>query len=207
MTNIHYFYDPMCGWCYGATSLIKAIVENPSVNLILHPGGMMEKSILPQHFKEHIIKADPRIAALTGVKFGENYLNRLRSSEPFIIDSFLPIKAILVAESLGGSSFEVLKAIQNAHYVQGLDVYKLEVLQSIVAESGIDLDKWLSAMSSENSDDLLEQAIATSHGLMRKLNISGYPTLIAESNGALVKLPHEQYYNKTNDWNTYLTSL
>lgn len=207
MTNIHYFYDPMCGWCYGATSLIKAIAEHPSMNLILHPGGMMEKSTLPQHFKEHIIKADPRIAALTGVKFGENYLNRLRSSEEFIIDSFLPIKVILVAESMGGNGFEVLKAIQHAHYVQGLEVYKLEVLQRIVAESGIDQEKWLASMSSESSDDLLEQAIATSHGLMRKLNISGYPTLIAESNGALVKLPHEQYYNKANEWKTFLTSL
>lgn len=55
MTNIHYFYDPMCGWCYGATSLVQAIEENPSMKLIYHPGGMIKKSSLSRQFKQHIM--------------------------------------------------------------------------------------------------------------------------------------------------------
>ncbi|MGU3847546.1 DsbA family protein, partial [Vibrio diabolicus] len=24
MVTVHYFFDPMCGWCYGASPLIEA---------------------------------------------------------------------------------------------------------------------------------------------------------------------------------------
>lgn len=207
MTNIHYFYDPMCGWCYGATSLIETIEQNPQFNLVFHPGGMMEKSVLPEQFKQHIIKADPRISALTGARFGDDYIRRLQSSEDFVIDSFLPIKAILVADSLGANSFNMLKAIQHAHYVEGRELHKIEQLGKIVSQMGVDIDEWSQAMASDVSQNMLDRNIQQSHELMRKLNISGYPTLIAETNGSLSKLPHEQYYGRKSEWDKYLTSL
>ncbi len=207
MTNVHYFYDPMCGWCYGATQLIEAIEENPAFNLIFHPGGMMEKRILPEQFKQHIIKADPRIAALTGANFGDDYLRRLQSSDDFIIDSFLPIKAILVADSLGANSFKILKSIQRAHYVEGRKVYQLEALTKLISQFDLDMEKWKELMSSDISNEMLRQNIENSHNLMRELNISGYPTLIAEVDSKLVKLPHEQYYGRVNQWKEYLTTI
>ncbi|EOD5239980.1 DsbA family protein, partial [Vibrio parahaemolyticus] len=26
MVTVHYFFDPMCGWCYGASPLIEALM-------------------------------------------------------------------------------------------------------------------------------------------------------------------------------------
>lgn len=207
MTNIHYFYDPMCGWCYGATALIQAIEENPSMKIIFHPGGMIEKRSISEQFKQHIMNADPRIAALTGVEFGESYISRLRDSEHFIVDSYLPIKAILIAESLGVSSFRALKAIQHAHYVQGVEVYKLEELQNIMSQFDIDITVWLELMVADSSHTLLEDNISHCHSLMQTLSVSGYPTLIAEHEGSLVKLPHEQYYGRLNEWKNLLTTI
>ncbi len=207
MTNIHYFYDPMCGWCYGATSLIEAIEQNPNFNLVFHPGGMIEKSVLSEQFRQHIIRADPRISALTGAHFGDDYIRRLQSNEDFIIDSFLPIKTILVAGSLGASSVKILKAIQHAHYVEGRSLHKIEELEKIITQSGVDVDKWSQAMASDVSEDMLEQNVQQSHELMRKLNISGYPTLIAETDGSLLKLAHEQYYGRASEWDKYLMSI
>lgn len=207
MTNIHYFYDPMCGWCYGATSLVQAIEENPSMKLIYHPGGMIEKSSLSRQFKQHIMTADPRIAALTGVEFGESYITRLRDNKEFIVDSYLPTKAILVAESLGVSCFKALKAIQHAHYVQGLEVYKLEELQNILSQFNIDMSVWLELMNSDSSNTLLEENIVHSHSLMQTLAVSGYPTIIAEHEGSLVKLPHEQYYGNLSGWKNLLEKV
>ncbi|WP_417884337.1 DsbA family protein [Vibrio rumoiensis] len=207
MTNIHYFYDPMCGWCYGATPLIQAIEENPNLNLIVHPGGMIEKGVIPEHFKRHILNADPRIAELTGAKFGDAYVQRLKGDQEFILDSFLPIKAILVAETLGERSFNMLKSIQLAHYVKGTEVYKLSELEALISSIGLDASKWLDIMLSEESEHMLTQTLQNSHDFMRKLNISGYPTLIVESNNSFIKLPHEQYYSRQNDWVKYLTSI
>lgn len=207
MTNIHYFYDPMCGWCYGASSLIEAIEENSDLNLIFHPGGMIEKCALSEHFKQHILAADPRIATLTGVKFGENYTTRLKSSDEFIVDSMQTTKAILSAQQLGVSSYKMLKAIQQAHYVQGLEVYKLEELHKLIQQFDIDDSKWLELMNSEETERLLDETINQSHLLMRELHVSGYPTLIAEREDSLMKLPHEQHYSRINDWKSYLTSI
>ncbi|MGB5123519.1 MAG: DsbA family protein, partial [Vibrio fluvialis] len=50
MVTAHYIFDPMCGWCYGATALMQALAAHPEVNLVMHPGGMMTRSALSDDF-------------------------------------------------------------------------------------------------------------------------------------------------------------
>ncbi|MCH5052383.1 hypothetical protein [Pectobacterium aquaticum] len=35
-----YLFDPLCGWCYGATATISKLHENPDVNVELLPTGL-----------------------------------------------------------------------------------------------------------------------------------------------------------------------
>ncbi len=39
--TLHYIFDPLCGWCYGAAPLIEAARAIPGLDIALHGGGMM----------------------------------------------------------------------------------------------------------------------------------------------------------------------
>ncbi|MEI8633959.1 hypothetical protein P4S72_21550 [Vibrio sp. PP-XX7] len=119
MVKVHYFFDPMCGWCYGATTLVEIIEKLTPFELIYHPGGMIAKQAIASSFRQHILHSDTLIAAQTGAIFGDAYKARLNSTEPFVIDSYLPIRAILVGEEMGITPVITLKAIQQAHYQLG----------------------------------------------------------------------------------------
>ena len=87
MNKIHYFYDPMCGWCYGATALISALNNFATENnwqVVMHPGGMIARRPIENGFRQHILSADEHIASLTKAEFGENYRARVASRQPLV---------------------------------------------------------------------------------------------------------------------------
>ena len=38
--TLHYLFDPLCGWCYGAAPVLSALQGQPSVNVELLPTGL-----------------------------------------------------------------------------------------------------------------------------------------------------------------------
>ncbi len=50
MVKVHYFYDPMCGWCYGATALLETLLASDNLELIYHPGGMINRQTISPSF-------------------------------------------------------------------------------------------------------------------------------------------------------------
>lgn len=205
MIKVHYFFDPMCGWCYGATPLIEALLNTQQFELIYHPGGMIGKREIDPSFRQHILTHDAKIASETGAHFGEDYKAIVNSSDPFILDSFLPTRSIIAAEEMGIEPMTMLKAIQQAHYQQGEPVYTAEILEQIAASLQIDVQKWQEKMS--RAEKSTQIRIQESHALMGELQVGGYPTLIAEINDQLIRLPHSLYYKKVSEWEKYLSTL
>jgi putative protein-disulfide isomerase len=37
---LHYIYDPLCGWCYGAEPLVFAASKVDGLALSMHAGGL-----------------------------------------------------------------------------------------------------------------------------------------------------------------------
>ncbi|OEF29072.1 DsbA family protein [Vibrio rumoiensis] len=202
MVTIHYFYDPMCGWCYGATALIESIVSSNKFKLLLHPGGMLPGKTIAPSFRQHILNSDQRIQKLTGTHFGKDYVTRVMSNEELILDSYLPTRAILVGESLGLKPFEMLKAIQKAHYIEGKPVNTLSSLEELAVQLGLDQQLWQEKM--QTGEALEDDAISISHQLMTRLNVQGYPTLMIEDKGQFKKIPHTEFYGREEQWKTFL---
>lgn len=205
MVTIHYFYDPMCGWCYGATPLIEAIVRNHQFKLMLHPGGMLAAKAIEASFRQHIVSSDQRISDITGAQFGQDYIERVRSHEALVLDSYLPTRAVLTGESLGLPPFVMLKAIQQAHYMEGRRVNELETLEALALQLKLDPTLWRQKMQAMEGAEIA--AIEQSQQRMNQLNIQGYPTLILEQNGQLMRLPHTEFYGRLEQWETWLAGL
>lgn len=205
MVKVHYFFDPMCGWCYGATSLIGILAEMTEFEIHYHPGGMIPKRAIDPSFRQHILQADSQIATMTKAHFSDAYKARVANSGEFVLDSYLPTQAFLVGIEMGIEPHIMLKAIQEAHYQEGKELDKSEELQALAITLGINETTWKTKMV--DSKALMMEKIKESHTLMSQMQVSGYPTLIIEQDGRLQRLSHSSYYGKPTEWKTYLTSL
>ncbi|EKO3780830.1 DsbA family protein [Vibrio metschnikovii] len=206
MVKVHYFFDPMCGWCFGASPLLETLAEMPIITLKLHPGGMLPRSELAAEFRAHILEADQQISLVTGQVFGEAYRSRIASKQPLIVDSYLTAQAIIAAEELQGLGLAMLKKIQQAHYQQGLTVAEPEVLAQLASQLGIEHDKWHNAMQQAKSD--LPATIANSQQLMAQYQLRGFPSMMIElANGQWRSVQPSDYYGKPEAWQAFWQSM
>ncbi|MBU2236942.1 MAG: DsbA family protein, partial [Gammaproteobacteria bacterium] len=131
MVKVHYFFDPMCGWCYGATALVEILAEVSEFEITYHPGGMIPKRAIDPSFRQHILQADSQIAAMTKAHFGDAYKARVAGAGDFIVDSYSTTRAFLVGQDMGIEAHKMLAAIQKAHYQDGKHLDELNVLADL----------------------------------------------------------------------------
>lgn len=201
MINAHYVFDPMCGWCFGATSLIEQLHRLEGVHLELHPGGMMKPAPIAMGFRQHILESDKRIESQTGQTFGKRYLEKVAGGETLILDSFITAQAIMATETLGHSGFDMLKQIQFAHYVDGLPVYQPKTLSALARQLDITTDAWEDAMKKAEAN--LEAEIAKTRELMDRFAMGGFPSLVVEANDQWNTLSISRFYGRPQEWQDF----
>lgn len=201
MVRVHYIFDPMCGWCFGATSLMAELAHHPEIELVLHPGGMMQRAPISVDFRQHILQADQRITAQTGQSFGEAYLERVSSGAPLILDSYQTAQAIIAAEQVGIAAFEMLKAIQKAHYIDGKLVASEETLSELALQLGADQDAWQQAMQAASSK--VDSQVANTRGLMEQYGQGGFPSLLVEQQGQMRSVRPSDFYGQSQRWKSF----
>lgn len=205
MVNVHYIFDPMCGWCFGAATLIESLSNNPEINLQLHPGGMRERAPIEDSFRQHILKADQTIADQTGQTFGQAYLDRVASDQPVILDSFITAQAILAAQQLDSQGAEMLKRIQRGHYQQGRSVYDADTLAELASEMRIEAEAWQQAMNRAENDVMT--AVNQTRQLMAAHGLRGFPSMLVEQNGQWQAITVSQYYRRPDAWQVLWQTL
>ncbi|WP_169295634.1 hypothetical protein [Advenella sp. EE-W14] len=91
-TKLHYIYDPLCGWCYAAESLLETAIASGSglYELELHAGGLFQRMHIPAGKRDMIRQSDARISQMTGQIFGDAYLKGLLDNPQTIFDSLPP---------------------------------------------------------------------------------------------------------------------
>lgn len=186
-TLLHYVYDPLCGWCYGAAPLLKAAAGVPGLAIELHAGGLWlgaRRQPMGAALRDHVRPHDERIEALTGQHFGERYFNSLLLDTRLTLDSEPPIRAIMAVTALRGDGLALLQRIQTSHYRDGLWVGDMAFLAALAAEQGVEEADFHAAYAAAPLDEHLTQSLQW----LRRLGGHGYPTLGLERDGALVPL-------------------
>lgn len=205
MVVVNYFFDPMCAWCFGAAPLIETIVQESNFQLIFRPGGMIPRREINSDFRQHILRADQQIEAQAKLQFGQAYKTRVASNEVLILDSYITTQAFLVGQKMGVESHIMLKAIQEAHYIKGEAVEEPFLLKGIALNLGLDGREWDRQMASSESQ-LLEE-IEKTQVLMKRFNLTGFPSLVAEVDGENISLPMSRYYGDAPAWKQFLRGL
>jgi putative protein-disulfide isomerase len=178
---LHYIYDPLCGWCYGAAPLVAA--ARAIVAVRPHGGGMMagagRQAVTPQ-LRDYVTPHDQHIAALTGQLFGDAYRDGLLRDTTAIFDSEPPIAAMLAAETLAGRGLDMAERLQVAHYVEGRRTGDTATLLAVAAEIGLDAAAFADALSAQSSEAVQRHIRETRH-FMRQVGASGFPSFVLET--------------------------
>ncbi|MFQ1693249.1 DsbA family protein [Aeromonas veronii] len=191
-TTLHYVYDPLCGWCYGAAPLLQAAATIAGLKIELHAGGLWlgsRRQPMGEALRDYVRPHDQRIEALTGQHFGERYFNELLLREGRLLDSEPPIRAVLAVTALGGDGLVMLHRIQQSHYRDGIWIGEPAFLATLAAEQGISAEAFQQAYLQAP----LLQHLADSQGWMKRLGGQGYPTLGIERGGKLERIEVNQY--------------
>ena len=149
--RLHFLFDPLCGWCYGATPAMSELLDVPGVTVALLPTGLFSGErarSMDDAFATFAWSNDRRIERLTGQRFTEQYRHRVLGNRQQRFDSG-PATGALTAVSLTdpGRELEALKALQHARYVDGSDVTSLATLAGLLHASVLKRPPRLSRMA------------------------------------------------------------
>lgn len=204
--TLHYVYDPLCGWCYGAAPLLEAAAGIPGLKIALHAGGLWlgeRRQPMGEALRDYVRPHDERIQALTGQPFGERYFNELLLKDGLLLDSEPPIRAILAVCALGGNGLSLLHCIQQSHYRDGQWVGSLAHLTRLAQEQGVVPEAFEPAYQDANLSEYLVQ----SQSWLRRLGGQGYPTLGLMQGDRLIPLPVSSFLGEPKAFSRHLASL
>nr|WP_315229075.1 DsbA family protein [uncultured Albidiferax sp.] len=180
-TTLTYLFDPLCGWCYGASPVMQQLGQHPGITLELAPTGLFAGGgrTMDAAFADFAWSNDTRIAKLTGQRFTEAYRTQVlgRIGSPFDSSTAtLALTAVSVTEP--ARELQALKLLQEARYVDGQDTTAVPVVAQLLRTANLAAaaDRLLAA------DADLRQAntarLQRAQGLMRSLGASGVPALV-----------------------------
>ena len=203
-TTLHYIYDPLCGWCYGAAPLVKAAREVVTVRP--HGGGMMtgarRQAVTPQ-LRAYVKPHDERIARLSGQRFGKAYVDGLLCDTGALFDSGPPTAAILAAEALGGRGLDMLAQIQVAHYVEGRRVAEHATLVDVAVALGFDPEVFAKALNSHLGDPV-QTHFRETRAVMARVGANGFPSLVIEIDGGLQLVDFSRFFGQPQHFKDWL---
>ncbi|HEU4632852.1 MAG TPA: DsbA family protein [Flavisolibacter sp.] len=181
--TIYYCYDAYCGWCYGFSKVISRIAEEYKDQLVFDvlSGGM----ILPEeptHFApmaRYIQTAYQRVEALTGAKFGEDFLWHVfhpdetdwypDSTKPAIalciFKEYYPDKAVFMASDL-----------QYALNYEGRDLTDDEAYRHLLHKYNIPEEAFYSKLKS----DAYQEKAYYEFALVKQLQVTGFPAVLMQ---------------------------
>ncbi|MCR9071127.1 MAG: DsbA family protein [Alphaproteobacteria bacterium] len=184
--TLHYLFDPLCGWCYGALPAIRALDRHPAIDLQPLATGLFAGAAARsmKSFAAQAWAFDQRIAALTGQPFSEAYRKDVLGAVDASLDSTVATLAVTaVTDAAPDRVIEALSVIQSARYLHGKDVTSAPVVSSLLADLGL-AD---AADRIETPDAALLQMVddrtARAHRTLSALNLNGVPALNADAGG------------------------
>lgn len=199
--TLHYYYDPLCGWCYGASPLLQAAAALPGLTLALHAGGMMSgdaRRPVSHALRQYVMQHDMRIQAQSGQPFGQAYFDGLLRDEGAVLDSTPPTLAIMAAAALGVPPLTMLARIQRAHYVEGQRIAEPATLQALATGLGLDAAAFQAEM--QRQGERFPPHVANSRADMARHGLYGFPSLLLELDGRVERIDVGAFLGRPQDF-------
>lgn len=181
---VYYVYDPLCGWCYGFSPVINQIVTKygEEFEFKVIPGGMVlgDRVGPVNEVAPYIKDAYKRVEEMTGVTFGQPYLDDLLNDGNTIMNSWPGCLATTIFNTLNpNQAVKYASAIQSAIYSDGISPEDMDHFIQLAAEYQVDTEKFRT-MTQEKE---WHEKTLDNFKLSSDLGVTGFPTLVLEKNG------------------------
>ena len=186
-TTVTYLFDPLCGWCYGASPMIRKLAQQSSLTLELAPTGLfagINRREMNADFAQYAWENDLRIGKMTGQPFSEQYRSDVLGVPNGWLDSEIATLA-LTAVSLTepAKQLDALTRLQQARYVDGLDITAVSVVTMLMHEIGLNQ---AANNLTENAAELQfanETRKQNAQRLSQTLGANGVPAIVVTKEG------------------------
>ncbi|MGD9668380.1 MAG: DsbA family protein [Hyphomicrobiaceae bacterium] len=174
--HLVYFADPMCSWCWGFSPVINGLADHfgDRLPVTLIVGGLRPGTAEPMNepMKAEIRHHWEKVQERTGQPFDFSFFER----QGFVYDTEPADRAIVVMRLLNPIvMLAYFNSVQQAFYAENRDVTDQAVLADIAAEHGLDRERFLRALDTEQARIATRQDFETA----RDSGVTGFPTLYA----------------------------
>jgi putative protein-disulfide isomerase len=194
-----YCYDSYCGWCYGFSPVIKKIAEEYSLQLdveVLSGGMMIGENKMPiEKIGPYIQGAYKRVEALTGIKFGDDFLWHTANPDKsdWIMNSEKPAIALCILKEIYPErQLEFASDLQYALNYEGRDLDDDEAYRHLLEKYTVSEEDFYTKLKSEEFKEKAYYEFA----LCKQLNVDSYPQV-------LIQLHSNKFYLITKGFSTY----
>ncbi len=187
--EILYAYDPLCGWCYGFSPVIKALHDqfHDRVEFTVLSGGMVigDRAGIIRQKAPYIEWAYKDVEEATGIKFGEAFFSKLFFNDKAVFNSEKPSVAMSVFKhALPAKAVEFSGVLQRAIYVDGIDLQDDNAYPALVKPFGLDGNKFVEDMNSAEMKEFTWSEFA----VVNQLGVRGFPTVFYRKGDQLTQL-------------------
>ena len=184
-----YFYDALCGWCYGFSSTIQKFVANHAKEFdveVISGGMVVGERVGPiGNVAPYISSAFKTVEEKTGVKFGDKFLNEVLKPGTAIFSSLPPAIALSAFKQLcPDQQLAYAAGLQKLIYYDGVATDATEEFIELGVSLGADQDELATKMAHPDSDSAALKEFAYA----QKLGVSGFPMTVLSKDKELYAL-------------------
>jgi len=178
-----YYTDALCGWCYGFSPVISKIYHEycSQIDFEVVSGGLFlgARAGLINDVAPHIkAGAYKEVEAITGVKFGETFLNEALENGTMILNSLPHAIAIcIVKEKLPEKTIEFTSLLHKAVYYDGMDSENLPAYAKYASQIGFNAEEF----SSKMRDLAYADKALKDFERFKKQGVNVFPSLMLET--------------------------
>lgn len=180
--KITYYYDALCGWCYGFTDAFKEFKEahKEDIDFEVVSGGLFlgarvgKINDVAPYIKQGAYKS---VEQTTGVLFGKPFLDKVLGEGNILLDSLPPAIALsVIKEHHPVKSVEFAELLLLAGFKEGIDLTNFKEYEPYVAKIGFDVALFNTLVTQEAAKNAALKDFAS----FAEKQLGGMPTLLIE---------------------------
>lgn len=182
--EIWYIYDPLCGWCYGFSPVIRQLHKHYGnrVQFSVMSGGLSLGTRAVAIAKAHgyIARALGIVEQTTGVLFGDGFKQLLQEGT-YIYNSEPPCIAMTVFRELYPNHvLDFAHALQHALFYEGKSLNDENTYRELLTPYHTDTASFMSKLASEHYRTATYEEFAA----VQRMGAGGFPTVLYTDNSA-----------------------
>lgn len=187
--QIIYVFDPLCGWCYGFSPVMKKAYDTfkEQADFKVITGGMIiGDQIGPIGRIAQFLKgATARVTERTGAVFSTLFLDTILTEGTQVLTSMEPSIAVQICKQESPERlFEFMTELHKDIYVMGLKTAIPSDYGRLAKKMGFDINTFINNMHEDTFKELALKDFEDAN----TLNIDSYPAILVSINGELREL-------------------